>query len=174
MRGLGCERGEEARIVNASAIVPLYVRYGVLAEQLIEQGQYYESFEWARSPFLRIGGAGLVAYQACRFTFSGDGILPSEARELIRQYDRVRPWSQASLAAVLTFGIQYPSEQLIRPVLGLDAWAAFPFGEYFVYLHHVRVAHGTRGVVLPRRTLMLHRREVRLSEAAQFLAIRRE
>ncbi len=171
-----CEKLEttaEERIVVTSAAVPLYVTYGVRAEELVEQANYHWKTVYACAPYVWIGGVGTIAYEACRFSFSGQRIYGDEVRTLIRQHDRKRPWVPANEAALLTFAIQYPNEQLIRPVVGLDSWVELPAGRFYLYLHKKQVMHPTRNIPLDKSALYLQDCAMDWFHGTQFLAIRR-
>lgn len=164
---------EEPRPAVMSSVFPLYVHHGMLAEKLVQQGNYYWRSAYARWPYLWVGGSGLVEYEACRFYFGGGRIHGDEARERIEKEDRKRPWRPASAGPLLAFGVQYPDEQLINPVVGLNTWITLPGGaQFYVYLHKKDERHPTAGLSRYRKALYLQDRVHDWFPGTAFLAVR--
>ncbi len=167
------EEVDDVRLMVRSEPCELYVHYGVLVEKLIEQGDYYWKTAYAKWPYLWIGGSGIVRYEACRFYFSGDRISAEKAREQIAREDRMRPWRPAGLGPLLTFAVRYPDEQLINPVVGLDAWITLPkAGEFHVYLHKKEEWHASAQTSRYRKALYLQDRALDWLAGTAFLAVR--
>lgn len=168
------EETDNVRRMVKSESFPLYVQYGMLVEKLVELGDYHWRTMYARWPYLRIGGSGIRQYEACRFYFGGGRIHESEARQRIEAEDRQRPWRPAGVGPLLTFGVQYPDEQIINPVVGLDAWITIPkAGEFNIYLHKKDYREPTTGVTRYRKALYLQDRALDWFPGTAFLAVRR-
>lgn len=174
--GVGVEervRSAAERVVVTSESMPLCVQYGVRPELLIAQAGYSCVTEYACWPYLTPRGAGTVLYEACRFVFGGGCLSGAEAYAHIARYDRARPWRPANVTAILSFGVQYPTVQMSRPVVGLDAWLAVPNGEHYLYLDKVLVDHPTHRMSFPKTALLLWDRTLGWPPGTEFLAIRR-
>ena len=164
---------ETLPVMVQSKISKLWVNHSRTVEEWRELGGYYWTTAAATSQHLRLEGSGIVEYEVCRFSF-GVRIHAHKVESMITDRDHSRPWQPASAAPLLAFGVAYRTEQLIRPVVGLNAWVELASGAFYVYLHKTTIAHPTvRGVELPKRTLHLQQRTFDWPEGTSFLAVRR-
>lgn len=99
-----------------SEAIVLIVDYGKMLEQMIAAGHY----DWATTDITAnrflIEGNGMVEFEAVLFHFDKD-ISSEDAKEQIEQAS----YEVGKIEHILSFGANYPKEQLKFPILGLGS-----------------------------------------------------